>query len=82
MKCNPMAYTISDTARMCALHPSLLRAVLLSGDVTFDAESIAVGLSRHLASSEAPLMAAAAELVEDLGVIFAGQIWQMVDVDV
>ena len=32
----------------------------------------AVGLSRHLASSEKALMAAAAELVEDLGAIFIG----------
>ena len=32
----------------------------------------AVGLSRHLASSEGALMAAAAELVEDLGAIFIG----------
>ena len=110
--------------RMCALHQSLLSALLLSGDVTSDAESIAtqlqmtdaniwnglktqnsvqiaqtdsiswhckagswnicvtssrffglpkaVGLSRHLASSEGALMAAAAELVEDLGAIFIG----------
>eukprot|EP00435_Cladocopium_sp_Y103_P051642 s568_g16.t1 len=33
----------------------------------------AVGLSRHLASGEGALMAAAAELVEDLGAIFRGE---------
>ena len=35
--------------------------------------SQAVGLSRHLASGDGPLMAAAAELVEDLGKIFGGR---------
>lgn len=65
--------TLLALYRMCALHQSLLSALLLSGDVTSDAESIAVGLSRHLASSEGALMAAAAELVEDLGAIFIGE---------
>lgn len=65
--------TLLALYRMCALHQSLLSALLLSGDVTLDAESIAVGLSRHLASGEGALMAAAAELVEDLGAIFRGE---------
>eukprot|EP00913_Durusdinium_trenchii_P017485 g16431.t1 len=60
--------------RMCALHPALFNACLSShSDLTEHAESIAVGLSRHLATGEPFLVAAAAGLVEDFGVAFAGE---------
>ncbi|CAE7713946.1 unnamed protein product, partial [Symbiodinium sp. CCMP2456] len=65
------ATTLLAMYRMCALHPELFEC-LLSGDVTAHAESIAVGLSRHLTCQEPALRAAAAELAEDFGAHFAG----------
>lgn len=52
--------------RLCALHPPLLQAVAAEPD------AIAVGLSRCLATSQGPLVTAAAELVEDFAELFAG----------
>ncbi|CAJ1387214.1 unnamed protein product [Effrenium voratum] len=58
---------------MCALHPELFES-LLSGDLTAHAESIAVGLSRHLACEVSALRLAAAELAEDFAAFFEGAV--------
>ncbi|CAJ1453059.1 unnamed protein product [Effrenium voratum] len=68
-----LATTLLALYRMCALHPELFES-LLSGDLTAHAESIAVGLSRHLACEVSALRLAAAELAEDFAAFFEGAV--------